>query len=75
MTIDTLQVAENLRQLYGYLVDRRYIVQLDDINHDYLEIYSPDVLQKIGAHSQEWESMVPPMVAEAIKTRGLFGYS
>jgi len=74
VTIDTLEVAEKLRQLYGYLVDRRYIVQLDDINHDYLEIYSPDVLKKIGAHSNEWESMVPPKVAETIKTRGLFGY-
>ncbi len=75
ITIDNLEVADNLRQLYGYLVDRRYIVQLTDINHDYLEIYSPDVLGKIGAHNTEWESMVPPKVAEAIKMRGLFGYS
>ena len=68
-------MAENLRQLFGYLVDRRYIVQLSDINYDYLEIYSPDVLKKIGADNREWESMVPLPVAEAIKTRGLFGYS
>ncbi len=74
ITIDTLEVAHNLRQLFGYLVDRRYIVQLHDINHDYLEIYSPDVLKKIGADNAEWESMVPPRVAEAIKARGLFGY-
>ena len=74
ITIDTIEVAHNLRQLFGYLVDRRYIVQLTDINHDYLKIYSPDVLKKIGADNHEWESMVPPRVAEAIKARGLFGY-
>jgi hypothetical protein len=74
ITIDTLEVAHNLRQLFGYLVDRRYIVQLTDINHDYLKIYSPDVLKKIGADDHKWESMVPPRVAEAIKARGLFGY-
>ena len=75
ITIDTLEVAANLRQLFGYLVERRYIVQLSDINHDYLEIYSPYVLKKIGADNTEWEAMVPPRVAEAIKTGGLFGYS
>ena len=74
ITIDTIEVAHNLRQLFGYLVDRRYIVQLTDINHDYLKIYSPDVLKKIAADNHEWESMVPPRVAEAIKARGLFGY-
>ena len=36
----------SLRQLYGYLVDRRCIVQLTDINHEYLNIYSPEVLEQ-----------------------------
>jgi hypothetical protein len=61
--------------LYGYLVHRRCIVQLTDINHDYLNIHSHDVLGKIGRDSREWEAMVPPEVAVAIKTRRLFGYS
>ena len=64
-----------LRQLYGYLVERRCIVQLTNINQAYLNIYSPDVLSKINAKSTEWESMVPPEVARAIKSRGLFGYN
>ena len=74
VTIDNLEVAPSLRQLYGYLVDRRCIVQLTDINPAYLRIYSPDVLRKISAKNPEWESVVPPKVAEAIKSRGLFGY-
>jgi hypothetical protein len=75
VTIDKLELEPSLRQLFGYLVERRCIVQLTNINHAYLNIYSPDVLSKINAKSTEWESMVPPEVANAIKSRRLFGYS
>jgi hypothetical protein len=74
VTVDTLQVAEPLRHLYSHLVGRGCIVQLNDFNKDFLSIYSPNVLGQIGSGSTEWESMVPPEVAHAIKTRGLFGY-
>ena len=75
VTIDKLDVPGPLRQLYGYLMDRRCIVQLTDINHAYLNIHSHEVLSKIGRESAEWEAMVPPKVAAAIKARRLFGYS
>jgi hypothetical protein len=75
VTVDELELDSTLRPLFNYLVERRCIVQLTNINHAYLNIYSPDVLQKINAKSTEWESMVPPEVARAIKSRGLFGYS
>jgi hypothetical protein len=75
VTVDKLDVPAALRQLYGYLIDRRCIVQLTDINHAYLDIHSHDVLSKIGRDSTEWEAMVPPKVAAAIKERGLFGYA
>ena len=75
VTIDSLDVPPALRQLFGYLVDRRCIVQLTDINRDYLNIHSHEVLGKIGRDSTEWEAMVPPKVAAAIKERRLFGYA
>jgi len=74
MTLDTLEMPPALRQLYGYLIERRCIVQLTDINHAYLDIHSHEVLRKIGSDNGEWEAMVPPEVAAAIKARGLFGY-
>ena len=74
VTIDKLHVPGPLRQLYGYLMDRRCIVQLTDINQAYLNIHSHEVLSKIGRDSSEWEAMVPPNVAAAIKQRRLFGY-
>jgi hypothetical protein len=73
-TVDTMQVPEGLRHLYAHLVGRRSIVQLTDFNRKFLSIYSPDVLGKIGSGSNEWESMVPAEVAQAIKSRHLFGY-
>jgi hypothetical protein len=75
VTIDSLEVPPALRQLYGYLVDRRCIVQLTDINHDYLNIHSHEVLSKISRDNTDWEAMVPPKVAAAIKQRRLFGYT
>jgi hypothetical protein len=75
VTIEQLDVPASLKQLYGYLVDRRCIVQLTDINHAYLNINSQEVLSKISSSSAEWEVMVPPAVAAAIKSRRLFGYA
>ena len=40
-----------------------------------LQIFSPDVLQKIKDSDSTWEDMVPAEVAEVIKQRRLFGYS
>ena len=56
-------------------MDRRCVVQLTDINHAYLNIHSHEGLNKIGRESAEWEAMVPPKVAAAIKARRLFGYA
>jgi flagellin-specific chaperone FliS len=69
-----LNLFKNVLQLYGYLFDRRCIVQLTEINHAYLSIHSHEVLGKIGRDSSEWEAMVPAEVAAAIKQRKLFGY-
>ncbi len=74
VTVNDVDVGDSLRQLYGYLLSGRCIVQLEDANQTLLGIYSPDVLKKINSGNTEWEGMVPPEVAQAIKSRGLFGY-
>lgn len=74
-TVENLEVAPELRKLYGYLADRGSFVQLDNFNPDYLHIFSRDVLKRIAAHDESWEKMVPEQVAEIIKKRGFFGYS
>ncbi len=74
VTVDNLEVAPHLHKLYGYLVDNGSIKQLENVNRDYLHIFSRDALRKIRAGDASWESMVPPQVAEVIKTRGFLGY-
>jgi hypothetical protein len=74
VTVQNLEVAPALRKLYGYLVDRGHIVQLDNVNRDYLHIFSRDALQKIRVGDHSWEEMVPREVADIIKSRKYLGY-
>lgn len=74
VTVDNLEVAAHLHKLYGYLVDNGSIKQLENVNRDYLHIFSRDALRKIRAGDASWESMVPPQVAAVIKNRRFLGY-
>ena len=74
-TVENLEVAPELRKLYGYLAERGSFMQLDNFKPEYLSIFSRDVLKRIAAHDETWAAMVPPQVAELIKKRGFFGYS
>tara|TARA_R110002096_G_scaffold42144_20_gene113808 strand:- start:5477 stop:6880 length:1404 start_codon:yes stop_codon:yes gene_type:complete len=74
VTIDNLEIAEDLQKLYGYLIDRGCIEQLHDHDDSCLQVFSRDVLAKIAKNDSSWESMVPPEVASVIKERGYFGY-
>jgi hypothetical protein len=66
-------VAPELQKLYGYLVDRGCIQQLEDYDPNCLKIFSRDVLERIKDGDDSWESMVPVEIAEIIKRRGFFG--
>ena len=74
VTAQTLQVAPGLRNLYAYLLEHGSIRQLDNVNRDYLRIFSRDALRKIRSGDSSWESMVPPEVAAVIKKRRFLGY-
>lgn len=73
-TVETLEVAADLRKLYGYLVERGAIVQLRNYDPDLLSILTPDVHRRIKLGDARWEAMVPPEIAEVIKRRGYFDY-
>src|SRR6266404_4791416 len=68
------EVAPNLRSLFQYLIDNRYIEEIRDYRKDFLRIYPPAVLAKLKAGDESWEEMVPPEVAQIIKEREFFGY-
>jgi hypothetical protein len=73
-TVQNLEVAPELQKLYGYLVDRGCIQQLEGYDPNCLKIFSTDVLERIKAGDETWEGMVPVEIADIIKRRGFFGY-
>ena len=73
-TVDNLQVGGELQPLFDYLRGRGSFVALDNYRAEYLRIFSRDVLARIAARDPSWEDMVPPAVADAIRSRGFFGY-
>jgi hypothetical protein len=72
--VDNLQVSTEHKRFYDYLVGQGVIEQIEEYNHEYLHIFSPDVLKKISTGEDGWEQLVPEVVAEKIKNQKLFGY-
>jgi len=72
-TIENLQVSDELKNLYNYLIDRGCIEQLTNHDEKCLTVFSRDVLDKIAKGDKTWEEMVPEKVAKVIKTQGYFG--
>jgi hypothetical protein len=73
-TVNDIKVQSELQPLYDYLAGRGSFVNLDNYCPDYLRIFSRDVLRRIAANDESWETMVPDEVAALIKKRSFFGY-
>ena len=70
-----VKIVDHLSNLYAHLLENHYIDCLVGFDPDTLNIFSRDVLKRIKEKDPSWEKMVPIPVVEAIKRRGLFGYS
>ena len=68
--MNDIKVQPELQPLYDYLAGRGSFVHLDNYRPEFLPIFSRDVLRRIAANDDSWESMVPAEVAELIKRRG-----
>jgi hypothetical protein len=74
VTATQVEVAPNLRSLFQYLIDNRFIEEITEYHSEYLRIYPPDALAKLQSGDNVWEQMVPPEVVKIIKEREFFGY-
>ncbi|HWY39448.1 MAG TPA: TonB-dependent receptor [Chthoniobacterales bacterium] len=74
VTANRTEVAPNLRSLFQYLIDNRYIEEIADYQKEFLRIYPATVLAKLKTGDKSWEEMVPPEVAQIIKEREFFGH-
>ena len=72
--LDSLVPEASLKHLYDYLRSRHCLVPLKDIGYQYLDIYSPQVLDMIARGDDEWTQCVPAAVASKIVEHRLFGY-
>ncbi len=70
----SFKVAADLRLLYAFLLENRFIVPMAGCKLDYLGINSEKTMAKLKAGDPEWEKMVPSQVSEIIKTRKFFGW-
>ncbi len=74
ITARNLQVDSHLSNLYAHLMENQYLECIAGFDQSILNIFSRDVLIRLRANDSTWETMVPVAIAEAIKTRRLFGY-
>lgn len=74
-TVETLQVAGKITNLYLYLRQNGFIESMRRFDALHLQLRPGEVLAKMQAGDPAWESMVPLQAVQLIKERGLFGYS
>jgi hypothetical protein len=70
-----VKIVDHLSNLYAHLLENHCIDCIVDFDTRTLNIFSRDVLRRIKEKDATWEGMVPKPVADAIKRRGLFGFS
>ncbi|HEY1792856.1 MAG TPA: TonB-dependent receptor [Opitutaceae bacterium] len=75
ITAKNVKITDHLANLYAHLLENHYIDCIVGYDEDILSIFSRDVLRRIKEKDAAWEKMVPTPVVNAIKRRGLFGYS
>jgi hypothetical protein len=75
ITSKNVRITENLANLYAHLLENHYIDSIVGFDPSILSIFSRDVLRRIKEKDPTWEKMVPMPVVDAIKRRGLFGFS
>jgi hypothetical protein len=71
-TLETVQPQPPWHHLRALLIDIGKLIPIRSYSESYLSIHTPDVLARIERGDPAWETMVPAVVAEVIKTKHLF---
>ncbi|OQA31178.1 MAG: hypothetical protein BWY57_02470 [Betaproteobacteria bacterium ADurb.Bin341] len=73
-TLASVDVSENLKPLWHYLLGNGLVEEISDYNPELSGIWSRVVLKMIQNGEHGWESRVPTVVADWVKRGNLFGY-
>jgi hypothetical protein len=74
ITSQNLPLAEDIHNLYSFLVQNRKIIDITDAKKEWLWINSQIVVRIIKDGAPGWEEMVPKYIEQEIKKKRLFGY-
>jgi hypothetical protein len=74
VSVETLEVAPQLRHLYRHLVENGLIIPICTYDRSQLGIFPRNVLVMIQKGDMRWKELVPAEVARLIGERGYFGY-
>lgn len=75
LELDTIELPDSVRHLFGYLRDRGYVQPLEGLPDEALRVKSDDIYDWIRSGNPRWKDHVEPGVAEAIRKGQLFGYA
>jgi hypothetical protein len=71
---DSLRVHPRMKELYKFFKYNGKVVDIVDYDESLMNIFSRDLLQKIGDDESGWEQMLPEGSAKMIKEQNLFGF-
>ncbi|MCK9398685.1 MAG: hypothetical protein M0Q51_01655 [Bacteroidales bacterium] len=74
ITSKNLLLADDIHDLYQFLVKNRMIIDITNAKKEWLWINSQIVIKMIKDKIPGWEEMVPKYIEKAIKKKKLFGY-
>lgn len=74
ITSKNLMLADDIHDLYQYLIKNRMILDITDAKREWLWINSQIVITMIKDKIPGWEEMVPKYIEKEIKRKKLFGY-
>jgi len=74
-SVETFPVQAAWRHLRDFLLETGRIMPIRRYDERLLSILTTDVLARIQSGDGAWEDMVPPVVAQTIKAKHLFGYT
>lgn len=64
--LDNLQLDENIRHLFNYLVGKRKVEEIEGVNKELLSIRSDKVLQSILRNDGVWRDEVPTQIVKIL---------
>lgn len=74
ITSENLKVHPRMKELYKFFKYNGKVLDIQDYNPEFLDIFSREILQMINDGKSGWENMLPERTSEMIKEQNLFGY-